>query len=111
MKKARMLGNYVESLIEQKKLSISELIGQLGCEKNHFNSFLKGRMFLSYPQLIKLSECLGVSMNELLEGDENYYNKTVVHCMNGFDNPDNREMILDIIDDYMDIVDAVDFSK
>ena len=29
------------------------------------------------------------------------------NCMNDFHNPENRKMILDFIDDYVDVVDAV----
>ena len=45
--------------------------------------------------------------DRLLSGDPQRYNATVVHCMNDFHNPENREMILDFIDDYVDVVDAV----
>ena len=35
------------------------------------------------------------------------YEREVVHCMNSFSNSANREKVLDIIDNYMDIKDAL----
>ena len=69
--------------------------------------FLKGRAYISFEQLSLLATKLKVEVSSLLSGDEDGYNKAVVHCMNNFDNPNNRETILDIIDEYMDILDSV----
>ncbi len=111
MKKARMLGNYVKRLADEKGLSVSELGGILGFNNQHVNAFVKGRMLVSFEQMKALADAFSVSVGELLAGDEQHYNSTVVHCMNAFDNPDNREKILDIIDDYVDVLDAVNLGK
>lgn len=108
MQRARMLGNYIQELAEKKDVSISDLSALLDCEEHQVKSLLKGRSFATFQQLSALAERFGVSVTDLLDGDEVYYNRTVVHCMNHFQNPQNRETILDIIDDYMDILDAVD---
>ena len=107
MKKARMLGNYTEYLATQRGLDVSHLSTLLSCTENQVQAFYKGRSFPSFNQLSELSEVLGTTPSALLTGDEKIYNETVVHCMNAFDNPENRENILDIIDDYMDIYNAV----
>lgn len=110
MKQARMLGNYAQHLAEEKQLSISELSICLGCEDKHVESFFKGRAFLSFAQIASLAQKLNVPVEKLLDGNEEQYEATVVHCMHKFDNPEHREMILDIIDDYMDIVNAVEVN-
>ena len=107
MKEARMLGNYVEHLATQKGLSISDLGSILGCSDNHVCSFIKGRAYASFTQIASLASALGTSIEELLAGDEKKYNSTIVHCMNEFQDTENRESILDLIDNYVDIVDAV----
>lgn len=43
----------------------------------------------------------------LLKGDKEEYDLTVVHCMNDFKDSNQREKILNIIDGYIDIVDAL----
>lgn len=108
MQEARMLGNYVEHLANTKGLSISDLSKILGCSDNRTYSFIKGRAFASFSQMSNLASALDVSIDKLLTGDIDSYNATVVHCMNDFDDPTKREEILDLIDNYIDIVDAVD---
>ena len=106
-----MLGNYIKLLADEKGLSISDLTRILDCDENEMNSLIKGRRFLPFKQIAALSRELGVSVADLFNGNYEHYNATVVHCMNEFDDPKNREIILDIIDDYVDIIDAVSISK
>lgn len=108
MQGARMLGHYVQHLAAQKGLSTSDLGNILNCSEEKVYSFFKGRAFASFNQLSALSKTFDISIQDLLKGDKDSYNTSVVHCMNQFDDTENREMILDIIDDYVDVVDATD---
>lgn len=108
MQEARMLGNYVEHLASMRGLSISDLSEILGCTEDRTYSFIKGRAFASFSQLSNLATAFGISIDRLLAGDADSYNATVVHCMNDFHDTNKREEILDLIDNYIDIVDAVD---
>lgn len=107
MHEARMLGNYVEHLAETKGLSISDLSKIIGCTENQTYAFVKGRAYASFAQMSSLASALGTTVEGLLSGDATRYNATVVHCMNDFQNINKREEILDLIDNYIDIVDAV----
>ena len=111
MQEARMLGNYVEHLAAQKGLSISDLSKLLVCDERQVCSFLKGRAYASFEQLSTLAKALDTSVAVLLQGNEATYSASVVHCMNDFDNPQNREEILDLIDDYVDILEAVNCNS
>ena len=107
MQNARMLGNYVAHLAEKKGLSFSDLGEVLGCDEASVGLFVKGRSYASFSQISALAKLLGAPVQDLLRGDAEQYNKTVVDCMNDFQDPANREKILDLIDDYIDVVDAV----
>ena len=107
MKTARMIGNYAQNRAQEIGISIDEMSRVLEFSKHETEAFLKGRILLTYKQLTTLADRLGVSAKELIEGNDAKYSSTVVHCMNGFNDEKNREKILDIIDDYMDIVDAM----
>lgn len=107
MQEARMLGNYVKYLVETKGLSISELSKIIGCTEHQIYAFFKGRALASFEQMKNLADALGTSVEQLLSGDVAKYDATVVHCMNDFQDVNNREAILDLIDNYIDIVDAV----
>lgn len=108
MKETRALGNYVQRLAKSKNISEDELGLILNCSSNQIYSFFKGRAYASFQQLIIIADYLNTTVDDLLNGDIESYNSSVVHCMNDFQNPDNREKILDIIDDYIDIVDALE---
>lgn len=108
MQKARMLGNCVEYLAKEKGIPNEVLCEVLQCNQTILLSFLKGRRIASFVQLSALAKTLGVSVAQLLKGDEKHYEESVVHCMNQFSDFKNREEILDLIDDYMDILDAVE---
>ena len=108
MQGARMLGNYVHHLAMQKGLSIPALSQTLNCTEREVQLFLSGRAFASFQQLSDLSKILDTPIERLLAGDLPSYNASVVHCMNQFDDIQNRETILDIIDDFVDIVDATE---
>ena len=107
MYEARMLGNYVMHLSESKGLSVSDLCRILDCDEHKVKALFKGRAFASFAQLSSLADALDASVECLLHGDDSVYNKTVVHCMNELQDKANRESILDLIDDYVDIVDLL----
>ena len=107
MKEARMLGNKIQHLAQNKGLSVSDLSSMLGCDEHQVLSLYKGRAYASYAKIKILAYELGSTVEELLKGDPDVYKATVVHCMHEFENEDNREKILDIIDGYIDIIDAL----
>ncbi len=108
MQRARMLGNYAQHLAQKNNVPDSEITTLLDCSANELHSFYKGRSFLTFEQISALARLLKTTVEKLLEGDEEQYNETVVQCMNNFNNPENREKILDLIDDYLDLKELVE---
>lgn len=94
MKQARRLGNYVEELSIKNNITPIQLSELLNCSEHFIQRFFKGRALLTFPQMRLLADTFGVTVSDLLD-DSNY----------SYD--DNREKILDIIDDYMDLYEAV----
>ena len=107
MKTSRMLGNYVEHLTKENQVSINSLSEILNCTEYQVQRFFKGRTLLSFSQIMALSKFFDISVNDLLAGDEDYYKTTVVHYNQKFDKDNNREFVLDIIDNYVDLCDIV----
>ncbi len=107
MQQARMLGYRVQKIADSCNVSPLELSEVIGCNVIQMKSFFKGRAYISFEQLSLIAKKLKVEVSSLLSGDNEGYNRDVVHCMNDFDDPNNRETILDIIDEYMDILDSV----
>lgn len=98
MKQARRLGSYIEELSIKNNITPIQLSELLNCSEHFIQRFFKGRALPTFPQMKLLANTLGVTVGDLL-GDSNYV----------YD--DNREMILDIIDDYMDLYEAVEVAK
>ena len=107
MQQARVLGYRVQAIAKSCNVSPLELSKVIGCTEIQIKSFFKGRSYISFEQLALLASRLNVDVTALLTSADEGYNNSIVHCMNDFDNPNNREIILDIIDDYMDILDSV----
>lgn len=107
MQETRMIGYRVDKYSKSKNISFEELRAIIGCNEIQLKSFLKGRSLISFNQLSRLADRLGVEISSLLSGDEEGYNCSVVHCMNKFTDNSNREKILDIIDEYMDVLDSL----
>lgn len=107
MQKARMLGNHLRQLADERGITATELGTLLGCSAQQMCALFAGRRFLTFDQLSALADRFRVSVEALLAGDPAHYNKTVTHNMNKFEDTGKREEILDIIDDYMDVFDAL----
>lgn len=98
MKQARRLGSYIEELSIRNNITPIQLSERLNCSERFIQRLLKGRAFLTFPKMKLLADTLGTTVGDLLD-DSNY----------SYD--ENREMILDIIDDYMDLYEAVEVVK
>ena len=106
MKKARMIGSFIEYKIKENNLDVSFVADYIGITENQLKRFCKGRLFLSYSQLAKIAEMFSIAVSDVLQGNNQWYEDSF---SDKFDSPENREIILDIIDSYMDIVEAINF--
>jgi hypothetical protein len=65
---------------------------------------LEGRLIASPVQLKAISEKVEVPLKELLDVSGKY---TLVECMGSFKCEENEDRILDLIDNYIDLVEAI----
>lgn len=104
MKDLRLLGSMIKKLSKEQNIELEDV---LGWNRDQVAAVFDGRLFPSFSELETLSSAFKVSIDDLLRGDEAYYNQEFVHCMGSFENPENRELILDIIDDYIILQSAI----
>ena len=107
MQDMRVLGLTIQKLAAEHHVSVPELGALIRCDADQVKRLFKGRLFLAFDQLLALADRFQVSVDTLLDGDREYYNKNVVHCMGEFAEEQNREEILNMIDDYLDLLQAV----
>lgn len=107
MKKMRLIGSTIKSVAADHEISLDELGKAIGCDRQQMDAVILGRKICSFDQIRKIADKCEVPVKKILDGDEAYYNQNIVHCMNDFQNEENREDILDIIYDYLDVYDSV----
>lgn len=106
MEELRDLGNRIKYIADEKGISVNEISNKTGQPLEQIYFGLTGRKMFSFPQLEEISDVLGVSVDAFFdsESDKSLW---YVDCMNEFTKKENRENILDIIYDYLDVLDSV----
>lgn len=108
MENMRVLGNMIQKLAKEKHVATEDLGKTIHCTTNQVEQLFRGRLFLTFDQLSAVANRFQVSPDVLMDGDMDYYRETVVDCMGEFSCDENREDILNIIDDYLDLLGAIE---
>ena len=101
MKNMRIIGSKIEERVKELGLSSEEASAKLGCELLQYYELTKGLMMPTYELLSHFAKCLSINEDDLLDGNTRYYDENFVHPMGEFTIPEEREKILDIIEDYL----------
>lgn len=107
MASLRDLGYKIMSLTCNNDTLKSELCTNLNFSLIDLNKLFYGRLSLTPSQLSMVASTLSVSLNSLINYKNEDSYKDFVHCMSPFSTQDNCNEILDIIDSYIDIKEAV----
>lgn len=92
---AWMLGAYIRQKMEERNVSVSSIASLLGCQEVEVERLLCDRVLVTYPQMQRLAEYLGLPVSDLLQNASR------------LEMDASKEKVLDIIWDYMDVRDAV----
>ena len=110
MKNFRVIGSTIAYELSEKGLRKEDLEKELNCSDSDIDSILKGRKICSFQQIVSIADFLKIDPSVIIDGNEQYYKKSIVHCMTDFKSDDNREQILDDIYDYLDLLDMVELA-
>lgn len=111
MSYAREVGYVIRSEVASDPKRKSSLQEALGLSSFELDKLFAGRLSLTTSDLRVVASTLGVPLRALAMPDQNAYDKGAVHCMTEFSDRNNREKILDMIDAYIDIREAVSAGK
>ena len=103
----RKIGNGIRRLAEEQHVANSKICELLRITDAQLERVYFGRTVLQFEHLKTLAKLFNVQVHDLLHPDEEYYQKHIVHCMTDFDNPNNLEDILNLVDGYIDVVESV----
>lgn len=103
MDKARMLGHNIALIMKEKNIDANHLAEQTGFKSVELIKMLDARIVLMPKVIEKVAAALKVNPSEFFKKRESNEYKCFAECMTDFDNPDNMDKILDIIDAYCDL--------
>lgn len=101
----RLLGNNIKCMAEEIKLDAKELASVCGLSLSDIHRVFEGRLVLTPVQICAVADTLKCSINQLLVKPEGFI--SYGECMGDFKNPENEDKILNIIDDYIDLMESV----
>ena len=107
MNNLRVFGYTLKSAVRNKGLSDDKVAEKLALSTDQLRKVYCGRLILSYSQVETAARLCDIQTADLVSGNLKAYEKNFVHCMNDFSNGANREKVLDLLYDYLDILEAV----
>ena len=107
MASLRDIGYKIMSLVKDDDSLRSKLCSKLNFSSADFDRLLFGRLSITPIQLTTIADTLSVPVEELInyKNTDSYAN--AVHCMSAFSSQEHCNEVLDIIDSYIDIKEAV----
>ena len=107
MSYARELGYTIHQAIAGDAHKENEIRSALGLSEHETQRLYSGRLFLNSADIRRVASILNIPVMNLVDLDTSEYDKNVVHCMTPFKDRNNREKILDLINAYIDIKEAL----
>ena len=107
MASLRDLGYRIMTLSKNNEALISELCSKLNFSRLDLNRLFYGKLSLTPLQIKTVASTLSVSVEDLINYKNQDSYKDIVHCMSSFSSQENCNEVLDIIDSYVDIKEAL----
>lgn len=104
MNEMRIVGSFVRQKMDENSISDETMCDAINITLHQLMRFYNGRLLLRYDQIKTVAGMIGYSVIDILNGDEDYYRNHVVDMIGEPLSDESREEILDIIDDYCDLV-------
>lgn len=96
------IGNFIKSKMNEQGKSIQSLAKESGYSAKDIGKILDGRLFLSPKQIEEIANVLELNVDEII----NCTDVDPIECMGEFTKEENKDMLLDYIDRYVDLKEA-----
>lgn len=107
MASLRDLGYKIMSLVNDNDSLKTEVCSKLNFSSEDLTRLFFGRLSVIPVQLTTIANTLAVPVEELINYKNTDSYAKAVHCMSSFSTQDHCNEVLDIIDSYIDIKEAV----
>ena len=91
------------ALIRSKVKNVRDFAETTGYSLKDVGRIFDGRLFLSPSQMQIVADAIGMTVQDMV----NHEVKEPIECMGVFSHEENKEMLLDYIDRYIDLKEAV----
>ena len=100
----RRLGSNIEKASKKAFGHTEEFANAINMSLKDVHRLFEGRLILSPSQLKIISQKVDTPLKDLLDISGKY---TFVECMGNFKDQKNEDKILDLIDNYIDLIEAI----
>ena len=104
--KTRAIGYNLQRRMEDLGCTTEEAASASNCTPEFLKRFFFGRGILSYGDFCRLCSFLKIAIRDALEPDMTEYDRHYTHNCGEFTNLGHREEVLDIINDYLDLLEV-----
>lgn len=98
----RGLGKMIKTRMSEQGKSIQLLAKESGYSRKDIGKIFDGRLFLSPKQIEEIANVLELNVDEII----NCTDVDPIECMGEFTKEENKDMLLDYIDRYVDLKEA-----
>lgn len=108
--KNRVFGNNVKYLLNQQRISAEQFGRELGYTELEVYRIMDARIILDKQEKEAVRNFFGLNSVEALytvRENEEYEQAGCIECRGNFDKPENKKLILDILDLYCDVQEAL----
>ena len=107
MNNSRIIGNNINLELKKQSIGMSDFANKLGFSLSDGYRLIEGRLFLPPTQLSKIADILGITKEQVIENKGMMEYNSLVHNFRDFKSEDNQELVLDLIDMYADLAEAL----
>lgn len=106
----RLFGNNCQLQMQKNNIGKSEFAEKLGYSDDEVKKLLEGKLPLFNDDIKDIAAFFNISESEMFKnyGDQAYNDAGCMHCMGDFINPENKELILDIFDQYCTLEECIE---
>ena len=107
MNSSRVIGNNVNLELRANSMELLEFGNKIGFSLADVHRLVEGRLFVPPIQLDKIASALGITKEQLIEDRGMAEYNSIIHNFRDFKNEENQELVLDLIDTYADLAEAL----
>ena len=101
------IGSFIKLKMMEQNKSIQLLAKESGYSIKDIGKIFDGRLFLSPKQIEEIANVLELNVDEII----NCTDVDPIECMGEFTKEENKDMLLDYIDRYVDLKEVTQFTQ